>query len=87
MGGLLESLMGGGSSYSTIGSGYSGDGLESLLGGYFGGGSSSGSTGSILDLLTGRSITAEKAAECDADPAFYSDFAARRAADLGADAE
>ena len=62
MSGLMESLMGGGSSYSSIGSGYSSDSLESLLGGYFGG-SSGGSTGSILDLLIGRSITAETAAE------------------------
>ena len=60
--GLMESLMGGGGSYGSIGSGYSSGGLESLLGGYFGGGSS-GSTGSILDLLTGRSMTAERAAE------------------------
>ena len=66
-GGLLESLMGGGSSYySNVSSNYSGSGLESLLGGYFGGGSgsgNSGSTGSILDLLIGRSMTAEKASE------------------------
>ena len=62
MSGLMESLMGGGSSYSSIGSGYSSDSLESLLGGYFGG-SSGGSTGSILDLLIGRSITAKTAAE------------------------
>ena len=66
MTGLMESLMGGGSSYSDIGNGYSGGGLESLLSGYFGGssgGNSGGSTGSILDLLIGRSITAETAAE------------------------
>ena len=62
MSGLMESLMGGGSSYSSIGNGYSDGSLESLLGGYFGG-SSGGSTGSILDLLIGRSITAETAAE------------------------
>ena len=61
--GLLESLGGGsGSSYSSIGSGYSGGGLESLLGGYYGGGSSSGGTGSILDLFIGRSLTAKTAA-------------------------
>ncbi len=54
--GLLESLMGSGSSYySDVGSNYSSGGLESLLGGYFGG-SSSGSTGSILDLLVGRNV-------------------------------
>ncbi len=63
MSGLMESLMGGGSSYGSIGSTYSSGGLEELLGGYFGGSSSGGSTGSILDLLIGRSITAEKAAE------------------------
>ena len=63
MSGLLESLMGGGSdSYVSIGNNYSQGGLESLLGGYFGG-NSSGSTGSILDLLGGRSLTAESAAE------------------------
>lgn len=63
MSGLMESLMGGGSSYSSIGSTYSSGGLESLLGGYYGGNSGSGSTGSILDLLIGRSMTAETAAE------------------------
>ena len=62
MSGLLESLMGGGNSYSSIGNGYSSGGLESLLGGYFGGGSG-GSTGSILDLFTGRSLTAETTAD------------------------
>ena len=62
MSGLMESLMGGGSSYGSIGNTYSGGGLESLLGGYYSGGSSSGSTGSILDLLMGRSMTAQKAA-------------------------
>ncbi len=60
--GLLESLGGGGSSYSSIGSGYSGGALENLLGGYYGGGSSSGGTGSILDLFIGRSLTAKTAA-------------------------
>ena len=63
MSGLMESLMGGGgNAYSSIGSNYSSGGLEELLGGYYGGGASSGSTGSILDLLMGRSMTAEKAA-------------------------
>ena len=63
MSGLMESLMGGGSSYSSIGNTYSSGGLEDLLSGYFGSGdSSSGSTGSILDLLMGRSMTATKAA-------------------------
>ena len=60
--GLLESLGGGGSSYSSIGSGYSGGALENLLGGYYGGGSSSGGTGSILDLFIGRSLTAKTTA-------------------------
>ena len=63
MSGLMESLMGGGSSYGSIGDMYSSGGLESLLGGYFGSSSDSGSTGSILDLLMGRSLTAESAAE------------------------
>ncbi len=63
MSGLLESLMGGGSSYSAIGDTYSSGGLESLLGGYYSGSSGGGSTGSILDLLMGRSITARSAAE------------------------
>ena len=63
MSGLMESLMGGGSSYSSIGNTYSSGGLESLLGGYYGGSSGGGSTGSILDLLIGRSMTAETAAE------------------------
>ena len=62
MSGLMESLMGGGSSYSSIGETYSSGGLESLLSGYYGG-QSGGSTGSILDLLIGRSMNAEKAAE------------------------
>ena len=60
--GLLESLGGGGSSYSSIGSGYSGGALENLLGGYYSGGSSSGGTGSILDIFIGRSLTAKTAA-------------------------
>ena len=59
---LMESLMGGGSSYSSIGNSYSSGGLEELLGGFYGG-SSSGSTGSILDLFMGRSMTAERAAD------------------------
>ena len=63
MSGLMESLMGGGGSYSSIGGSYSNGGLESLLGGYYGGSSGGGSTGSILDLLIGRSMTAETATE------------------------
>ena len=64
-GGLLESLTGnGGSYYSGISGNYSGNSLESLLGGFYGGGSGSGgSTGSILDLLMGRSLSASDAAE------------------------
>ena len=54
--GLLSSLMGnGGGSIS-----YSQNGLEELLGGLYG---NSGSTGSILDLFAGRTMTAERAAE------------------------
>ncbi len=57
---LLGSLLGQGGGYPS----YSSGGLESLLGGLYGGsGSSSGSTGSILDLFMGRSMTAENAAE------------------------
>ena len=57
---LLGSLLGQGGGYSS----YSTGGLESLLGGLYGGsGSNSGSTGSILDLFMGRSMTAENAAE------------------------
>ncbi|MBP5725877.1 MAG: peptidase C11, partial [Clostridia bacterium] len=57
---LLGSLLGQGGGYSS----YSSGGLEPLLGGLYGGsGSSSGSTGSILDLFMGRSMTAENAAE------------------------
>lgn len=63
MHGLLESLMGGGSYYSSIGDTYAGGGLENLLGGYYSSASSGGGTGSILDLLMGRSMNAEKAAE------------------------
>ena len=63
MSGLMESLMGGGSTYGSIGSTYSSGGLESLLGGYYSGSSGGGSTGSILDLLMGRSMTAKTAAE------------------------
>ena len=55
---LMGSLLGQGSSQST----YSYGGLEELLGGMYGG-SSSGSTGSILDLFIGRTMTADKAAE------------------------
>ena len=56
--GMFGSLLGSGSGYSS----YSQGGLEELLGGMYGGGSS-GSTGSILDLFMGRTMTAEKAAE------------------------
>ena len=57
---LLGSLLGQGGGYSS----YSSGGLESLLGGLYGGsGSGSGSTGSFLDLFMGRSMTAENAAE------------------------
>ena len=56
--GLLGSLLGQESSTSS----YSYGGLEELLGGMYGG-SSGGSTGSILDLLMGRTMTASKAAE------------------------
>ncbi len=60
-GGLLESLMGQGGGYTTS---YSSGGLSDLLGGLYGGsGSSGGSTGSILDLFMGRSMTADRAAE------------------------
>ena len=59
--GLLGSLLGTGGGYNTS---YSAGGLEELLGGLYGsGGSGSGSTGSILDLFMGRSMTAENAAE------------------------
>ena len=60
--GMLGSLLGSGSGYSSS---YSQGGLEELLGGMYSGGSSGsyGSTGSILDLFMGRSMTAEKAAE------------------------
>ena len=64
MPGLMESLLGGNGTSSGIGNSYSSDSLESLLGGLFGGSSSSsGNTGSILDLFMGRSMTAEKASE------------------------
>lgn len=56
--GLLGSLLGGGSGYTS----YSAGGLEELLGGMYGG-SAGGSTGSILDLFMGRSMTARNAAE------------------------
>ena len=56
--GLLGSLLGTGSGYSS----YSSGGLQELLGGMYGAGSG-GSTGSILDLFMGRSMTAGKAAE------------------------
>lgn len=56
--GLFGSLLGQGTGYSSS---YSQDGLEELLGGLYGG-NSSGSTGSILDLFMGRTMTTEKAA-------------------------
>ncbi len=55
---LLSSLLGQGSTSSS----YSFGGLEELLGGMYGS-SGSGSTGSILDLFMGRTMTANKAAE------------------------
>ena len=55
---LLGSLLGQGGGYSS----YSVGGLQELLGGMYGGSSGSGSTGSILDLFMGRSMTAENAA-------------------------
>ena len=58
--GLLESLTGQGGGYTTS---YSAGGLNDLLGSLYGGGSSGGSTGSILDLFMGRSMTKESAAE------------------------
>ena len=58
--GLLESLTGQGGGYTTS---YSSGGLNDLLGSLYGGGSSGGSTGSILDLFIGRSMTKENAAE------------------------
>ena len=57
---LLGSLLGQGGGYTAS---YSSGGLTELLGGLYGGGSNSGSTGSILDLFMGRSMTAENAAE------------------------
>ena len=57
--GLLGSLLGTGG-YSSS---YSAGGLEELLGGMYGSGSGGGSTGSILDLFIGRSMTAGNAAE------------------------
>jgi len=56
--GLFGSLLGQGTGYSAS---YSQGGLEELLGGLYGG-NSSGSTGSILDLFMGRTLTSEKAA-------------------------
>jgi hypothetical protein len=58
--GLLESLTGQGGGYTTS---YSAGGLNDLLGSLYGGGSSGGATGSILDLFMGRSMTKENAAE------------------------
>lgn len=55
---LLGSLLGQGNSSQS----YSYGGLEELLGGMYGS-SGSGSTGSILDLFMGRTMTADKAAE------------------------
>ena len=57
--GLFESLMGQ-NGYSS--SSYSGGGLADLLGGLYGN-NGGGSTGSILDLFTGRSLTARDAAD------------------------
>ena len=57
--GLMDSLFG----QSSYTSSYSSGGLMDLLGGMYGGSSSGGSTGSILDLFTGRTMTAESAAE------------------------
>lgn len=57
--GLLGSLLGQESGYTSS---YSQGGLEELLGSLYGG-NSSGSTGSIFDLFTGRTMTKEKAAE------------------------
>ena len=59
--GLMDSLLGGSDYYGSISGNYGSNDLESLLGGYFSG-TSSGNTGSILDLFIGRSITAESAA-------------------------
>ena len=56
----MNSLLGSGGGYTTS---YSSGGLNELLGGMFGSGSSSGNTGSILDLFMGRSMNAERAAE------------------------
>ena len=58
--GMLGSLLGTGGGYNTS---YSVGGLEELLGGLYGGSSGGGSTGSILDLFMGRSMTAGDAAE------------------------
>ena len=58
--GLLESLTGQGGGYTTS---YSSGGLNDLLGSLYGGGNSGGSTGSILDLFMGRSMTKENAAQ------------------------
>ena len=61
MPGLMDLLMGGTSASSGYSSGYASQGdLTDLLGGLFGG--SSGSSGSIYDLFSGRSLTAESAA-------------------------
>ena len=57
--GLMNSLTGSGGYTSN----YSAGGLSDLLGELYGGGGSGGSTGSILDLFMGRSMTADKAAE------------------------
>ena len=58
--GLLESLTGQGGGYTTS---YSSGGLNDLLGSLYGGGNSGGSTGSILDLFMGRSMTKENTAQ------------------------
>ena len=60
-GSLMESLMGGGSGSYYSAPSYTSDGLSSLLGGMFGQ-SSGGSTGSLLDLFIGRTMTADRAA-------------------------
>ena len=58
--GLMESLLGSGGGYTTS---YSSSGLNELLGGMFGGTGGGGSSGSIMDLFMGRSMTSERAAE------------------------
>lgn len=55
---MIGSLLGQGGGYSS----YTAGGLEELLGGLYGG-NGGGTTGSILDLFIGRSMTADDAAE------------------------